>query len=38
MLNMKTDNEIIQVEFDSIFSSLGMVEAERFHADKTRPI
>lgn len=27
---MKTDNEIIQAGFDSIFSNLGMVEAERF--------
>ncbi len=27
---MKTDNEIIQAGFDSIFSALGMVEAERF--------
>lgn len=27
---MKTDNEIIQAGFDSIFSNLGMVGAERF--------
>lgn len=27
---MKTDNEIIQAGFDSIFSNLGMVEAECF--------
>ena len=27
---MKTDNEIIHAGFESIFSSLGMVEAERF--------
>ncbi len=27
---MRTDNEIIHAGFESIFSSLGMVEAERF--------
>ncbi len=27
---MKSDNEIIQAGFDSIFSNLSMVEAERF--------
>lgn len=27
---MKTDSEIIHAGFESIFSSLGMVEAERF--------
>jgi hypothetical protein len=38
---MKSDNEIIQAGFDSIFSNLGMVEAERrtlYYADKTRQI
>lgn len=27
---MKTDSEIIHAGFDSIFSNLGMVDAERF--------
>ena len=27
---MKTDNEVINMGFDSIFAALGMVDAERF--------
>ena len=33
---MKTDNEVMNTGFKSIFSTLGMVDAERFHTTQTR--